>query len=288
MVKEPPASQPRNLQDASRTRRKSSPATRCPSTSSPRAVSKRPASTAAAAAGRAPTAFPARPARCCCCLAPTGRLAGALLGTGRRRGFAGNRRAGQGRCRKATGISRLSRRIRRSPRSAWCSAAMPSPATARSRAAICASPRLRASIWRTSRRVADGVFLARDLVNTPTNDMGPDALEAGGPRRWPTSTRPKVDVVTATRCWSRTFPMIHAVGRASTEAPRLIDLRWGPKGAPKVTLVGKGVCFDTGGLDIKPASGMLHHEEGHGRRGQRARPRLDDHGGEARRCACAC
>jgi leucyl aminopeptidase len=51
--------------------------------------------------------------------------------------------------------------------------------------------------------------------------------------------------------------MIHAVGRASAEAPRLIDMSWGPEGAPKVTLVGKGVCFDTGGLDIKPSSGML-------------------------------
>ena len=51
--------------------------------------------------------------------------------------------------------------------------------------------------------------------------------------------------------------MIHAVGRASSQAPRLIDMRWGSKAAPKVTLVGKGVCFDTGGLDIKPASGML-------------------------------
>ncbi len=53
------------------------------------------------------------------------------------------------------------------------------------------------------------------------------------------------------------FPMIHAVGRASAEAPRLIDMVWGDKDAPKVTLVGKGVCFDTGGLDIKPSSGML-------------------------------
>ncbi len=55
----------------------------------------------------------------------------------------------------------------------------------------------------------------------------------------------------------KNFPMIHAVGRAASAAPRLIDLRWGPKSAPKVTLVGKGVCFDTGGLDIKPPAGML-------------------------------
>src|SRR5690606_20983226 len=56
---------------------------------------------------------------------------------------------------------------------------------------------------------------------------------------------------------AKNFPMIHAVGRASDKAPRLIDLVWGEKTAPKVTLVGKGVCFDTGGLDIKPSSGML-------------------------------
>src|SRR5690606_9186517 len=53
------------------------------------------------------------------------------------------------------------------------------------------------------------------------------------------------------------FPMVHAVGRAAADAPRLIDITWGDKSAPKVTLVGKGVCFDTGGLDIKPSSGML-------------------------------
>ena len=58
-------------------------------------------------------------------------------------------------------------------------------------------------------------------------------------------------------CSTQNFPMIHAVGRASVSAPRLIDMIWGPEGAPKVTLVGKGVCFDTGGLDIKPSSGML-------------------------------
>ena len=63
------------------------------------------------------------------------------------------------------------------------------------------------------------------------------------------------------------FPMVHAVGRASARAPRLIDLTWGKTSDPKVTLVGKGVCFDTGGLDLKPAAGMLQHEEGHGRRG---------------------
>ena len=63
--------------------------------------------------------------------------------------------------------------------------------------------------------------------------------------------------VIAGRELERNFPMIHAVGRASPRAPRLVDFTWGPARAPKVTLIGKGVCFDTGGLDIKPASGML-------------------------------
>lgn len=106
------------------------------------------------------------------------------------------------------------------------------------------------------RRIADGVFLARDLVNTPTNDMGPDELEQAV-RRMAKPYKAKVSVVAGDDLIAKNFPMIHAVGRASDKAPRLIDMTWGPKQAPKVTLVGKGVCFDTGGLDIKPASGML-------------------------------
>ncbi|HEU4986440.1 MAG TPA: leucyl aminopeptidase family protein, partial [Rhizobiaceae bacterium] len=106
------------------------------------------------------------------------------------------------------------------------------------------------------RRVADGVYLTRDLINTPTNDMGPEALE-NAVRELADRHKAKVAVVKGDQLLKRNFPMIHAVGRASVEAPRLIDLAWGPQAAPKVTLVGKGVCFDTGGLDIKPASGML-------------------------------
>ncbi|MGB3897907.1 MAG: leucyl aminopeptidase family protein [Mesorhizobium sp.] len=105
-------------------------------------------------------------------------------------------------------------------------------------------------------RVAEGVFLARDLVNTPTSDMGPEALEQAA-RRLASTHKASVSVVKGDDLLKKNFPMIHAVGRAAAEAPRLIDLAWGPKSAPKVTLVGKGVCFDTGGLDIKPASGML-------------------------------
>jgi leucyl aminopeptidase len=105
-------------------------------------------------------------------------------------------------------------------------------------------------------RIADGVFLARDLVNTPTSDMGPEALEKAV-RDLARAHKATVSVVKGDDLLKKNFPMIHAVGRAAAQAPRLVDLTWGAKNAPKVTLVGKGVCFDTGGLDIKPASGML-------------------------------
>ena len=105
-------------------------------------------------------------------------------------------------------------------------------------------------------RVAGAVFLTRDLINTPTNDMGPDALEEAV-RSLAARHKAKVSVVKGDALLRQNFPMIHAVGRASAEAPRLIDMIWGDSRAPKVTLVGKGVCFDTGGLDIKPSSSML-------------------------------
>lgn len=105
-------------------------------------------------------------------------------------------------------------------------------------------------------RIAEAVFMVRNLVNTPTNDMGPDALETAV-RKLAKQHKAKVDVTEGDDLLKHNFPMIHAVGRASATAPRLIDMVWGKKDAPKVTLVGKGVCFDTGGLDIKPASGML-------------------------------
>jgi leucyl aminopeptidase len=105
-------------------------------------------------------------------------------------------------------------------------------------------------------RIADAVALVRDLINTPTNDMGPDKLEAAA-RKLAGQHKAKISVITGDALLKANFPMIHAVGRASAIAPRLIDISWGSKSAPKVTLVGKGVCFDTGGLDIKPASNML-------------------------------
>lgn len=107
-----------------------------------------------------------------------------------------------------------------------------------------------------TRRIADGVFLARDLINTPTGDMLPSGLEEAV-RALAAKHGAAVSVIAGDALLTQNFPMIHAVGRASADAPRLIDLNWGAPDAPKVTLVGKGVCFDTGGLDIKPASSML-------------------------------
>jgi len=97
-------------------------------------------------------------------------------------------------------------------------------------------------------------FLCRDLVNTPASDMGPEELEQAV-RSLASVHGAMVDVTTGDALLKQNFPMIHAVGRASTRAPRLIDLRWGQTG-PKVTLVGKGVCFDTGGLNLKPGTSM--------------------------------
>ncbi|WP_062017069.1 M17 family metallopeptidase [Aureimonas sp. AU4] len=104
-------------------------------------------------------------------------------------------------------------------------------------------------------QAAEAICAVRDLVNTPTNDMGPDAIEAAA-RELAGRHGASVEV-TVGEALLPGFPMIHAVGRASAVAPRLVDIRWGEAGAPRVTLVGKGVAFDTGGLDIKPASGML-------------------------------
>lgn len=101
---------------------------------------------------------------------------------------------------------------------------------------------------------ARATALARDLINTPANDMGPEELADAA-----------VDLARTHggRCQVLAggelagYPMLRAVGGASPREPRLIDLRWGDRDAPRVTLVGKGVCFDTGGLDLKPSAGML-------------------------------
>jgi len=106
------------------------------------------------------------------------------------------------------------------------------------------------------RAVAGGMCLARDLVNTPANDLGPDELEAAA-RTLADKHGAAIAVTTGEDLIAAGFPMIHAVGRASHRAPRLIDITWGAETALKVTLVGKGVVFDTGGLDLKPAAAML-------------------------------
>jgi leucyl aminopeptidase len=105
-------------------------------------------------------------------------------------------------------------------------------------------------------RIAEGVFLARDLVNTPSNDMGPEELAAAA-RDLAKKHGAKISFIVGDALLKANYPLIHAVGRASVRAPRLIDLRWGRPGAGKVTLVGKGVCFDSGGLDLKGSAGML-------------------------------
>ena len=105
-------------------------------------------------------------------------------------------------------------------------------------------------------RIANACSWVRDLINTPTNDMTPETLETET-RGLAAKHNAEIKVITGKDLLAQNFPMIHAVGRASQYAPRLIDLAWGRADAPKVTLVGKGVCFDTGGLDIKPSSSML-------------------------------
>lgn len=104
-------------------------------------------------------------------------------------------------------------------------------------------------------RTLEATFLARDLINTPANDMGPVALAAEG-RKLARRHGAKCTILVGDALLKKNYPTIHMVGRASEEAPRLVDIVWGKPGDPKVTLVGKGVCFDTGGLDLKNAAGM--------------------------------
>jgi leucyl aminopeptidase len=106
-------------------------------------------------------------------------------------------------------------------------------------------------------RIAEGVWLARDLINTPANDMGPAELESAA-HDVATRHRASFRAIVGEDLLGENFPLIHAVGRAADRAPRLIDIGWGEAAHPKITLIGKGVCFDTGGLDIKTESGMLN------------------------------
>jgi len=103
---------------------------------------------------------------------------------------------------------------------------------------------------------ASALYLVRDLINTPASDMGPGEL-ASEARSLARKFKAKVKVTVGDDLIQQNFPMVHAVGRASSRAPRLIDMSWGKAKDPKLTLVGKGVCFDSGGLDLKPSGGML-------------------------------
>jgi len=104
-------------------------------------------------------------------------------------------------------------------------------------------------------RIVEAVTLARDLVNTPANDMGPDELETAA-RDLAKRHGAGVRTIEGEKLLGANYPLIHAVGRAAARAPRLIDVTWGDPACPKVTVVGKGVCFDTGGLNIKPETNM--------------------------------
>lgn len=106
-------------------------------------------------------------------------------------------------------------------------------------------------------RVIEASWLARDLVNTPTNDMGPEALHAAA-RAVAERHGAAFEAIVGDELLTQTYPLIHAVGRAAAQAPRLLHISWGDANAPRLALVGKGVTFDTGGLDIKPSAGMRH------------------------------
>ncbi|ODN42399.1 leucyl aminopeptidase family protein [Piscirickettsia litoralis] len=105
-------------------------------------------------------------------------------------------------------------------------------------------------------RQVDALCLGRDLINTPAEDMGPqDLSDAVGALA--KEFKAEFKEVIGDDLLTEDYPAIHAVGRASHRAPRLLELNWGDKSHAKLTIVGKGVCFDSGGLDIKPSSGML-------------------------------
>ena len=105
--------------------------------------------------------------------------------------------------------------------------------------------------------IVEAVSMARDLITTPASDLGPAELAAAA-EALAKKHKAEISVIIGGDLLKKNYPMVHAVGRASARAPRLIDLTWGRESDPKVTLVGKGVCFDSGGLDLKPAGGMLN------------------------------
>lgn len=103
--------------------------------------------------------------------------------------------------------------------------------------------------------LADAIALARDLIDTPAADMGPAALAAAASEQAKLFGA-SMDITTGEALITGRFPLIHAVGRAGPEAPRLIDLTWGDPAHPRLTIIGKGITFDTGGLNIKPGGAM--------------------------------
>jgi len=103
----------------------------------------------------------------------------------------------------------------------------------------------------------DATFMVRTLINTPAEDMGPEQLSAAAKDLANEHGAAFTEIV-GEDLLDQGYPAVHAVGRASARPPRLIDIRWGDENDPKVTLVGKGVCFDSGGLDLKQAAGMLN------------------------------
>lgn len=104
--------------------------------------------------------------------------------------------------------------------------------------------------------MVESIYLVRDLINTPTDDLGPSEFSIIA-KKLSQQFKMQFKQIVGDELLVRNYPMIHAVGRASDDAPRLIDMLWGNKKNPLITLVGKGVCFDTGGLDLKNASSML-------------------------------
>jgi leucyl aminopeptidase len=106
------------------------------------------------------------------------------------------------------------------------------------------------------RLASEALGEARDLINTPANDLGPAEL-GEAVQRLALQHEAECRITVGEELLRQNYPLIYEVGKGSAREPRLIDMRWGKRGAPQVTLVGKGVCFDTGGLDIKPSSGMI-------------------------------
>jgi leucyl aminopeptidase len=104
-------------------------------------------------------------------------------------------------------------------------------------------------------RLKEAVFLARNLINTPAEDMGPEALETQV-ARVAQAHKAELDVIIGDALLPANFPLVHVVGRAAQQLPRVLDLRWGDTNAPEICLIGKGVCFDTGGLNLKTGSYM--------------------------------